>query len=284
MRAAAWSVFVCASISSRANAQPPETSPGDFDATALAKQTQNPVADLVSILLQFNFNSGGAFGDRSSIVLDVEPVIPIDVTPEWNVIARTIVPFVTVPQARGDSDGGIGDINLQLFATPANAGSIVWGVGPIFSFPTATLDEVATGTWGLGPAGVILFQAGPWVAGALATQTWTLSDFGDDRDLDAFLLQPFVNFNFGTGWAVTSAPFITASWDAPGNGWTVPLGGGLTWTTKIGGQAVNLGAQYYYNVERPDEAAKNQLRLVVSFLFPTQPPAAPSRAVASSMP
>jgi hypothetical protein len=284
MRALAWSAIICVWGTSRTSAQPPETPAGEHDATTLAKQTQNPVADLVSIPFQFNFNSGGAFGDRSNILLNVQPVIPINVTPEWNVIARPIVPFVTVPQPRGDSDGGLGDINLELFATPANAGSIVWGVGPIFSFPTATLDEVATGSWGIGPAGLVLYQAGPWVVGALATQTWTISDFGDERDLDAFLLQPFANYNFGKGWAIGSAPIITASWDAPSNGWTVPLGGGLIWTTEIGGQAMNLGAHYYYNVERPDEGAKNQLRLIVSFLFPKTPPAAPSRAVASSMP
>ncbi len=268
----------------RAHAQPPETPAGDADATALAKQTQNPVSDLVSVPLQFNFNSGGAFGDRSGILLNVQPVIPIPLTPEWNVIARTIVPFVTVPQARGDSDGGLGDINLQLFATPSGAGAIVWGVGPVFSFPTATLDEVATGSWGLGPAAVALYQGGPWVVGALATQTWTISDFGDDREVNQFLLQPFANYNLGKGWAITSAPIITASWDEPGNGWTVPVGGGLTWTTTIGGHAMNLGAQYYYNVERPDEGPKNQLRLVVAFLFPTKHAAAPKREVASSVP
>jgi hypothetical protein len=170
---------------------------------------------------------------------------------------------------KADRDGGLGDIAVELFATPAGSTSLVWGVGPIFSIPTATVESAKTGSWGLGPAAVVVWMPGPWVIGTLATQVWTFADYGDGRDVNQFLVQPFINYNIGKGWALVTAPIITANWDAPsGDEWTVPLGGGLSWTTKIGGQAMNLGAQYYNNVEHPSGGAENQLRFVVSFLFP----------------
>lgn len=253
-----------------------EREPGEptaSDATALAKRSQNPVSDLISLPLQFNFYSGGGFGDRSSITLNLQPVLPIEVTPRWNVIARMIAPIVNLPDDAGASETGLGDLQAQLFVSPRTDAGFIWGIGPIFSLPTATLEARATGSWGLGPAAVGLLSRGPWVVGALVTQTWTIADYGDDREVNQLLVQPFVNFNFGQGWAISSSPIITANWEADGdNTWTVPLGGGLAWTTKIGDQAIQIGAQYFHNVERPDSAGANQLRLQLSFLFPKQAP------------
>lgn len=131
---------------------------------------------------------------------------------------------------------------------------------------------MSSGSWAVGPAGVVVFTKGPWVLGGLAAQQWSFAEPNDGREINKLLLQPFANFNFGRGWAVVSAPVITADWEAPGNAWIVPLGGGLSWTTKIGSQAMNLGAQYYYRIERPDFEAKSELRLVISFLFPKEQP------------
>jgi hypothetical protein len=260
-------------------AQPPDKAEAPAeDATALAKQTQNPVADLISIPIQMNFNSGGDLGDETNIAINVQPVIPIHVTPEWNVIARTIVPISSVSQPDGNNDSGLGDIVLELFVSPGKPGALVWGVGPILSFPTATLDPLETGSWGVGPAAVALYTDGPWVVGALATQTWTIADYGDARDVNTFLVQPFVNYNFGRGWAAVSAPIITANWNADDNGWVVPLGAGLAWTTKVGGQPMNLGVHYYRNVASTPASGDNQLRLQVSFLFPEKKPATAATA------
>jgi hypothetical protein len=256
---------------SLAAAQEPEATPADQ--TDLAKQVQNPVSNLVSVPLQFNFNSGGALGDRSNLILNVQPVIPIEVTQHWNVIARTIAPIVNVPTSDGGNDSGLADIVLQLFLTPSRSPTLVWGLGPVVSVPTATVDEIATGSWAVGPAGVLVLVTGPWVLGVLATQTWTFADFGSDRDVNQLLIQPFINFNLGNGWALATSPIITADWNLDGDDWTVPFGGGVTWTTTIGGQAMNLGAQYYYNVTRPELGPQNQLRLQVAFLFPRAAPA-----------
>ena len=153
--------------------------------------------------------------------------------------------------------------------TPAHPGKFIWGVGPMFSLPTATASPVKTGSWAGGFSAVGLTATGPWVVGALITQVWPMSDAGGEPETNAFLLQPFVNYNFGGGWALAYAPNITANWDASdGNEWTFPLGLGITRTTVFDGRPMSLGVQYYYNTTKPQGAAGQLLRLTVSLLYP----------------
>jgi hypothetical protein len=256
--------------------------PPKVDATALAKQSQNPVADLVSIPFQFNFNSGGGLGDGTLFNLNIQPVIPVKVTPRWNVVARTIVPYFSSPTASGDQQSGLGDIQLEAFLSPSSPGKVVWGIGPQFSIPTATNPLFRTGSWGVGPAAVALFMPGHFVIGALANQVWTFADAGGDPDVNQLLVQPFINYNFGQGWALSTAPVITANWNAEtGEQWTVPLGGGIAKVTKLGGRLMNVGAQYFYNVVRPDAAPASQFRIFVILLYPSaKPPAAQPQQMA----
>jgi hypothetical protein len=116
-------------------------------------------------------------------------------------------------------------------------------------------------------------MAGPFVLGGLLSQLWPLSDEGGDPETDLFTLQPFVNYNFGAGWALSFAPIITANWNATeGNEWTVPLGVGVTRTTVFNQRPMSVGVQYYHNIERPDGAADHQLRFVIALLYPTARP------------
>jgi hypothetical protein len=243
------------------------------DPTALAKKTQNPVGDLISFPLQFNFNTGGGFGDATFYNLNFQPVVPIKLSPKWNVIARTIVPFVSLPGATpADRARGIGDIQEQLFLSPAQPGGVIWGVGAALSFPTATNDLARTGAWAAGPTAVALTMTGPWVIGLLASQFWTYHDEGGSPEVNQFVTQPFINYNFGKGWALSTSPLITANWDAPdGEQWTVPVGLGLTRTTQFQRRPISIGVQYYHNVEQPTSAAANQLRFTLSLLFPSGP-------------
>jgi hypothetical protein len=241
-----------------------------IDATALAKQTQNPVADLVTIPFQFNFNSGGGLGDGTLFNLNFQPVIPIKVTPDWTIIARTIIPFLSSPAPGGTQVSGIGDIVLQTFLSPAHPGKIIWGIGPEFSIPAATNPLFRTGSWAVGPTAVALTTRGSWVIGLLANQLWTFADAGGDPDVNQLLIQPFVNYNFGHGWALSSAPIITANWNgASGQQWTLPLGGGISKVTVFNRRPINLGAQYYYNVVHPDAGPASQFRIFVALLYPS---------------
>ncbi len=247
--------------------------PAEDEATKLAKATQNPVSDLVSLPFQFNFNTGGGFEDHTFFNLNFQPVVPIKgVLRNWTIIARTIIPYVSVPTGPASRNGGLGDFQEQLFFTPAKPGSLIWGIGPIFSIPTATADPVRTGSWAIGPTVVLLKSEGPWVLGTLFSNLWTFADEGGDPEVNQLLLQPFVNYNFGKGWALTTAPIITANWDAPdGEEWTVPIGAGLIKTTAFNGRPMSIGFQYYHNVEHPSASASNLVRVVLSLLYPSRP-------------
>src|SRR5262249_8826890 len=127
-------------------------------------------------------------------------------------------------------------------------------------------------SWSAGPAFVVVKNAGPFVLGGLVTQLWPFGDSGGEPKTNSFLLQPFINFNFGKGWALAFSPIITANWDAEkGNQWTVPLGLGIPRTTVFNGRPMNLGIQYYYNVTRPDGAGSSQLRIQIALLYPQAP-------------
>jgi hypothetical protein len=249
---------------------PPSAAPPD--PTTLAKETQNPVGDIVSVPFQFNFNGGGAYQDQTFFNLNFQPVIPIHLTHNWTLIARPIVPIVSIPTGNGVSYSGIGDIQFQTFFTPAHPGKIIWGVGPAFSFPTATAYPAETGTWAAGPSVVVLATPGPFVLGSLFVQLSPLTDANGPPRTNNFLWQYFVNYNFGKGWALSAAPSITANWDATrSQRWTVPVGGGISRTLVFNRQPMTLGFQYYYNSIRPDSANSTTLRFSVSLIFPQKP-------------
>ena len=261
---------VAAGLEARAQGAAQAAQPaGEANATDLAKQTQNPVGDVVSVPLQFNWNQGGFYQDQSYFNLNFQPVIPIHMTKSTTLIARTILPINSVPVGNGVSYSGVGDLQQQIYFTPAKPGKIIWGLGPAFSLPIATAYPVKTGTWAGGGDAVLLAMPGPWVLGSLFMQLSPMHDTGGPPKTNLFLWQYFVNYNFGKGWALASAPTITANWDAAdGQKWTVPVGGGISRTLVFNKQPMTLGFQYYYNAKRPDNAASTTVRFIVAFIFP----------------
>ena len=151
------------------------------DDADLAKKTQNPVADLISVPFQNNVNFGVGPDDDVQYILNIQPVIPFRLTEDWNLISRTIVPLIYQPElAPGVGEVfGLGDIQQSLFFSPAKPGTVIWGVGPILQFPTATDDSLGQGKWGAGPTAVALTVQGPWVLGALVNNVWSFA--GDER-------------------------------------------------------------------------------------------------------
>jgi hypothetical protein len=238
----------------------------------LAKATQNPIANLTTVVVQANWYSGGDLGDRTLSVTNFQPVLPLPVTDSWNLIARPIVPFVNVPLPDGKRETGIADIQAQLYFTPASSGSFMWGVGPVLSFPTATVESLTTGQFAGGPGIVVVEMTGPWVLGAVANNIWRYAGGEHGSNINIFTAQPFVNYNLKRGWSIAFAPVITANWAASSsNTWTVPLGLGISKISAIGKQPVNLSLQYYNNVVRPAGSGRYQVRALVAFLFPNKP-------------
>jgi hypothetical protein len=245
---------------------------GSAEATQeeLAKAAQNPVANLISVPFQNNFNFGVGPNDATQWILNVQPVIPISLSEDWNLITRTILPIINQPSpAPGvPSAFGLGDINPTFFLSPAKSGKLIWGVGPTLTFPTATDAMLGAGKWSAGPAAVALTMQGHWVIGALANQQWSYAGWGE-KNVSAMLIQPFINYNFSHGWYVTTSPIITADWNANrGDKWTVPIGGGVGKIIRLGKLPLNAQLAAYYNVVTPDNGADWQLRFQVQFLFP----------------
>lgn len=255
----------------------------DQSAEELAKKTQNPVADLISVPFQNDYNFAvGPKHNHMAYLLNIEPVIPIHVTEDWNLITRTIMPIINVPSLAAGVNGatGLGDINPTFFLSPAKLGKLIWGIGPTFTLPTATDSQLGAGKWSMGPAGVALLMEGHWVVGALMNNQWSVGGWGD-KAVSQFLLQPFINYNLPDGWYLSSSPIITANWraDKAGDVWTAPLGGGVGKLFRLGqvlpveGDSIaklpiNTQLQIFGNVARPEAAAKWQLRFQFQFLFP----------------
>jgi hypothetical protein len=240
--------------------------------TELAKKTQNPVADLISVPFQNNFNFGTGPEDRTVWVLNVQPVIPLRLTESWNLIARIIMPIVNQPPLAPGVDHafGLGDVNPTFFLSPSKPSRLIWGVGPTFTLPTATDSLLGSGRWSAGPAAVALTMEGPWVIGALLNNQWSFAGWGDTK-VSQLLIQPFLNYNLPKGWYLTSAPIMTGNWVASGgNRWTVPAGGGGGKLWRVGrvGLPVNTQLAAFYNAIRPDGAADWQLRVQIQLLFP----------------
>ncbi len=187
---------------------------GQESTAQLAKAAQNPVADLVSIPFQDNIGFGHGPQKDVQNVLNIQPVIPFHLTDDWNLITRTILPVITQPSfTDSSSTTGLGDLTFTAFLSPAKPGGVIWGVGPAATFPTATSPSTGSqSTWGLGPSAVVLAMPGQWVVGAIANNVWSVAG----AKANNFLLQYFVNFNFGdSGWYLTSSPILTANWNAP---------------------------------------------------------------------
>jgi hypothetical protein len=245
----------------------------EMSATELAKLAQNPVGNLISLPFQnnTNFNFGPENGTQN--ILNIQPVVPISVNTEWNVITRTIVPVIWNPSlGPGDSStSGIGDTVFTAFLSPANPGKLIWGAGPVVQLPTNTNAELGNKNWGLGPSVVVLRldKGDPWVYGALVNNVWSLSSSQRGGSYNNGLIQPFVNYNFEGGLYLTSAPILTVDWKADSDQrWTVPLGGGVGKIFHLGKLPVNTQLSGYYNVVRPDNGANWQLRFQVQLMFP----------------
>ena len=236
----------------------------------LAKAAQNPIASLISVPIQSNNDfDWGPEGEWFS-VNNIQPVIPVELNENWNLITRTILPIISQP---GLSPGqgretGIGDTLFTAFFAPKDTGKWIWGVGPAIQLPTASDDRLGADEWGAGVSFVALTMPGQWVVGGLVSNVWGI-DTDPGNGVNLFTLQPFVNYNLEKGWYLTTSPIISHNAEAPsGQRWTVPIGGGMGRVFKIGQRPVNAQVQLYYNLEKPDIVGDWGLRLQFQLMYP----------------
>jgi hypothetical protein len=275
----------------------------------LAKAASNPLASLISVPFQNNtsFGIAGAF-ERTSNVLNIQPVIPISLSKSLNLITRTILPVISAPtvelsfdpgtllpirdpdscmRANGErlcglkhleqgTQWGLGDLTWTGFFTPAKAGAVMVGGGPALMFPTGTSDETGSGKWGAGPSVVLVATPGKSLLGLLVNNIWSYAGDPERPDVNHLLIQYFINYNFPKGWYLSTAPIITSDWTVPASqGWIVPFGGGGGKVFNIGKQPINSQIQAFYNAVTPKNEAgirvgpEWSLRLQLQLLFPT---------------
>jgi hypothetical protein len=251
---------------------------------ALAKEAQNPVANLISLPIQWNASPSSqwapravdpaAEANRTFNVVNVQPVIPFRLNDDWLLVSRTIVPVIQRPLAGSTDVIGIGDINPTVFLVPRSNSPVQFGFGPTVVIPSASDVQLSSQRWSAGPAAVAVLTRGPLVAGVLANNVWSFAGDGG-RNVNAMLIQPFVNLNLSRGWYLASSPILTADWTAPnGKGWTVPIGGGIGRIFRLGSQPFNASLQGFWNAVRPEVQGENLLgpvtiRLQIQALFPT---------------
>jgi len=244
----------------------------ELSSEELAKLAQNPVGNLISVPFQNNTNLNAGPDKKTQNILNVQPVVPIEIDRDWNLITRTIVPVVSQPAFTPDGSrvDGIGPTQLSLFVSPAAPKGAIWGVGAIVQVPTTSDSALGSYRWGIGPTFVVLKleHGNPWVYGVLVNNVWSVGS-GAGGSYNSLLVQPFLNYNFPGGTYLTSSPVVTANWKADSSDrWTVPLGGGVGHIFHLGRLPVNAQVGAYYNAARPDYAANWQIRAQVQLMFP----------------
>jgi hypothetical protein len=237
----------------------------------LAKQLSNPVASLISVPFQFKYDKGYGPEDGSRVTLNIQPVIPISINDDWNLISRTILPVIWQDDVAGRSGDqfGLGDITQSFFFSPKQPteNGIIWGAGPAFLLPTATDDLLGSGKFGLGPTAVALKQSGGWTFGALVNHIWSVAGEGSKPEVSSTFLQPFVSYTTSDAW--TFGVNTESSYDWKGDHWAVPINFQVSKLVKFENQPVSFTAGARYWATSPENGPEGWgFRVAVTMLFP----------------
>jgi hypothetical protein len=232
----------------------------------LAKKLSNPISSLISVPFQSNIDCCIGDSDALKYTLNVQPVVPIRVTKDWNMIMRTIMPVIyegeTQPGA-GDHFG-LGDFTQSFFFSPAKSSGLIWGAGPVFLWPVGS-SPLGSQKWAMGPTIVVLKQAGPITVGMLANQLWSYAGSVHRDRVESTFLQPFFAYNLPGATTISINTETTYDWTH--KAWTVPIDAGVAHIYKFGGQRVQLQLAGRYFATSP-QGPQAGVRMVATLLFP----------------
>jgi hypothetical protein len=242
------------------------------DSADLAKKLSNPVASLISVPFQFNYDTGYGPADGEKAFVNIQPVIPFALNQDWNLISRTILPVAWQNDIAGNSGDqfGLGDTVQSLFLSPQAVGTsgLVWGAGPVFLLPTATDELLGGEKWGAGPTAVVLKQSGGWTYGILANHIWSFAGDDSRADVNSTFLQPFLTYTTPEAWTFALNTESTYNWEA--EAWSVPLNFSVSKIVNFGAQPVQFQAGVRYWAESPAGGPDGfGGRFGMTFLFPT---------------
>jgi hypothetical protein len=272
----ALAILLILPLSVAAQSSPPAAAQGAFppaapSASELAKQTQNPVASLISVPFQGNWDFGLGSRDATGTLLNVQPVMPFSLNESTNLILRIIMPVASQPAPDGNPDGerinGLGDVLMTPFFSPQKTGSIIWGVGPVLSLPVATDPSLGSEKFGLGPSFVVLVQPGKFTIGTLFNQIWSVAGAKDRSDVNTMYWQPFLNYNLRNGLAVGVSSEISTNWKADQKV-TAPLLFQVSKVALLGHRPVSFTWAAGPMVASPDGGAEWRFRFQLALLYP----------------
>lgn len=243
----------------------------DTSVDELNKETQNPIANLTSLPFQNNWGFNVGPDKETDYLVNIQPVMPFQLSDHWNLITRTVLPVTNQPPLLPGTESvfGLSDTTFTAFLSPISNSDFTWGVGPAFLIPTGTDNALSERQWGTGPSLIALIQAHSWTVGILTNQIWSYTSAPNYPSVNAALFQPFVAYSFPHGWSTSFVSETTSNWEAPENNrWTVPLDLVLTKIVMFGKQPVVIGGGPRYFPIKPAGQATWGARFVVSFLFP----------------
>ena len=247
----------------------PAPSPGALSNQALAIAVHNPFEDFVKVPIEsdtgFQLGRSHKVGDA----VNIEPLLPFSLNADWDLFARPSVTVAYSPTPHEQS--GLEDLQTSFFLSPAKNSTWVWGVGPIFNFPTASSSELGSGRWSVGPTAALVYSEGPWLNAILTDQLISFAGNRARGSVNQTYIEPMISYNFESGWYADIDPQMTFDWTADAaNAWTIPMGADVGKAFNLGSQSLSLQVGAYDLLKRPDGDPQWIMRVSVTFLFPSR--------------
>jgi hypothetical protein len=240
------------------------------ESAELAKQLSNPISALVSVPFQFNWEQNVGPSKLTRFILNIQPVMPLTVNENVNLIVRVISPLISQPPlfAGGSATFGIGDITTSFFISPSKSTRLIWGAGPVTVLPSTSEQTLGSGKWSAGPTIVALKQTGPWTVGALWNQVWSFSGDPTRDDVNQMFLQPFVSYQATHTVTLTVQSETTANWEVDDDRWTIPINVLVAKLSSFGTFPASYQVGFGVFPVHPDIGPSWKIRAAIVILLP----------------